>query len=1171
MSSSRQASKPILKVIGGGEADICVVLNSSGAIATPGAQQAAFERGSKPICRRALSAKPFMRPGSIDTPPPTPLRGPSDELDATSLRTRPSSDFIASTDTSNSVPASARTWPSLKASNSLTRVTDLMHTWETPTAPDVATSNDDLPKRLSRTPSSISEISVVPASLPERRRHVSESAVPTDKRHEARAFFAIGGLFATVSKNDLRPSALSARGARYFGLPPKPQYRPYISGVVSQNKVESGEGQADAKLVSVELSNIVDGVPFEKSVVGVHLMNIGNIVVRVDAEVFYATSTLSPGATQVRLRRLDSDNRNDQQKIEKYLAFKRRLKTDAMMKNPPITAVNVARGFTQRAGSPEMEAVRAALETLTSPVDLTSYVEDCRADLRSRQRFDPYFHKRDLDIYRTLLGDDLVFKENGQWNLSHDAGVADIRTHLMNGNLAFAVVGAESGVNVYFATSDSERLEGLRLHIHEAIGDEDAVTIGDITYIDAKRRLERITKISNAPGPSRARINLPTLTTPSARQPERFRDAEQIIAAVIEHDMRDDPIITSIHFNSLLDTCDSCAVALRLIGKFAGQDISFVYHRDYGVMSRNSEDRRIRMLKQLATSANRMRDALINDDYATLHEVSRTLLAPEMLGVIASTLRISSMSPARPNIYPVANALYLHLLASLIREEATFAHDTVAMLRSDEGKIYVALVGYRIRNDQYLARAWCTLMRELTLSGISAEALQSILLARANQHLRSFWQELLSARSTTRGNHLDQVYYLLKQDDLNPSLTNARRVSGLLKAVHLRVLRYFKVSRHAPAKMDRSYRARKPIPEVLEAIRRVISEESVIELERERLRSALSEAMPTMTVGEQRKLRDMVTTTVNEAWRKELPGESPPSEITQSVLASVGPRLGRHLTELRGPAIREIIDETIRRYGEHLYRHPNATEEQMAATYREHLTSASTRYAALLADDVPRGTPSPSGEQPEIESKLSTEARIVSDREARKAARAAEHAAAWARAEAATKARTEAQQAVASTSNYARVQAQDRAKEEARQAAIRATTHANRKAMEDAKKAAIIKSQREAREAAERIARDRIRAATDDAKRQARMRAVAIVKERIAARKQANTSAGGRSGRPSDDVCTESHFETKLSILRYGEIGALERLKVESGPIGDAKKTGEASGSHAKVALTSKQ
>ncbi|WP_459198837.1 hypothetical protein, partial [Bacillus subtilis] len=76
-----------------------------------------------------------------------------------------------------------------------------------------------------------------------------------------------------------------------FGLPPKPHYRPHITGVVSERNVEPGERQADAALVSVELTDIVDGVPFEKSVVGVRLMSTRNIVVCADANVFYATST----------------------------------------------------------------------------------------------------------------------------------------------------------------------------------------------------------------------------------------------------------------------------------------------------------------------------------------------------------------------------------------------------------------------------------------------------------------------------------------------------------------------------------------------------------------------------------------------------------------------------------------------------------------------------------------------------------------------------------------------------------------------------------------------------------------------------------------------------------------------------------------------------------------
>lgn len=1099
-----------------------------------------------------------MRPGLINNRLPAPVReSSSDDVDGPRPRTRSSSDFIAVGRSWDGASASTRTWPRLTASNSHPRLSELLHAYDASSEPDVATSNDDLPERLFRTRSSISEVSVVPASIPEQTRPAPHSGMSRAKRHTARAFFASEGLFATVSEEDLQPSALSARGARRFGLSSKPDYHPHIIGVVSARNAPLSKAQGDAALVRVELSDIVDGVPFEKSVVGVQLTNTGHIVVCADANAFYATSTIPPKATQVRFRRLDAGNRDDQLKIDEYLAHKRQLKADAMVNNPPLTAMNVARTLTRRAGSPDKETVRTALDTLISPVELTSYVENCRAQLRSRKRFDAHFHKRDLEIYRTLLGNDLVFKENGQWNISHDAGIADLRMHLMSGNLAFAVVGAESGVNVYFATSDSERLEGLRLHIHEAMGDADAVDIGDTTFIDAKRRLARIATLSNAPGPSRARVNLPTLAPPGARQPERCRDAEQILAAAIEHDMREDPIITGIHVNSLLDTCDSCAVALPILGQITGQDITFVYHRDYGVTSAISEDRRIRMLKMLATTGNQLRGALVNGDHPTLRRVSNALLVPEMLGVIASTLHISSRSEAHPKIYPIANALYLHLLASLIREDAIFGNDTVAMLRSNEGKTYVALIGYRIRNDPYLACAWCTLMRELTLAGVPAEALRAILLARANQHLRSFWLELLSARSTTRENHLDQVYHLLKQDDLNPSLANSRRECGLLDALRIRALRYLKISRRAPVKEDRSQGVGSPIPEVLEAIRTVISERSVIELEQERLQNELREAMPTMTLGEQRELRNMITSLVNEAWRAELPGESPPSDIVQSVLASVGPGLGRHLSAYRGPAIREIIDATIERYGKHLYRYADATEEEMAAAYREHVKSASTQYEALLADKVSSDTQSSGGVQTGIQAQVSAEARIVKERLDRKAAKTAQQTAA--------RARNEAQRATSSASNRARAQAQSRAREEIRRAAMWATSDATRTVLENAKKEAYLKSQREAREAAARIAGDQIRAATAAAKRDARIRAETVVKQRIAERRQTSIEATQSRGRPAHDKCADARLQFRLDVLR------LERLPVESSPVGEANNAGESSRARSRVTQASTQ
>lgn len=1105
----------------------------------------------------------------------TPSESASVDSSAPPPQARTSRDFIASDSESTSVQSSSRTWPRLTASNSHPRLDDFLLSFEAFTGSRSATEDGcDLPHRLFHAPSPFSEVSVVPASLPntparERTRYPSaESTTVTAKNIQAgRAFFASGGLFATLSEKDTRPNAVSTLNAQRFGLPPSPQYRDLITGMACPTEPSLDASPLEAPLIRVDLSDIVDGLPFEKTVVGVQFPDTGHVVVKLDTNVFYAASTIPRHRTGIPLRRLNPEDQHDRRCIEKYVQHKHQLKVNAMLTNPPPTAVNVARTLTHRAGDPDIETVRTALDTLTSPVELSCYIENCRAQLGSRQRFDAKLHKRDLNIYRTLLGDNLVFEENGQWNLSHSAGIAALRVHLGAANIAFATLGCESGVNVYFAISGGKRHEDLRLHIHEFMGDADAIDRDDTTFIDANRRLARMRATFDVQTAPQVRVNLPTLTPPDARQILRDRDAEQILAAVIEHDMRDDPIITDIHVNSLHDSCDSCTVALPMLGRITGHDISFVYHRDYGVTSTVSADRQIRMLKILAATANRLRGALLNGDRTALCDASKALLAPEMLAVITGTLRISSPSDIQPGIYSAANAMYLHLLASLTHERIVLSDDILAMLRSDEGKTYVSLIGYRIRNHMFLARAWCTLMRELTLVGVSAETLRPILFAKANRYLGSFWQELLGASSSVPEDHLDRVYQLLKQDDLNPSLANARSERGLLHALRLRALRYLNVSHRAPDTSDQPAPSGRLLPEIVEMIGTVISESVVIELEEERLRRELREALPSMTLSEQRKLRNMITAIVNETWQAELPGQSPPSDLVQSVLGSVGPALGRQLSAHRGPVIREIIDTTVDRYGKHLYRYVDATDVQMTEAYQDHLKMAHSQYTTLISDEAVSGKPAPREAQPNIQAQVEAQARLIKDERVREAIQSARSSEAVA-----LKAREAAKESATSAASVrARKQANARAKEEINRAALWTLRDATRTAQAQAGKEAIIRSQREARERAAKEAGDHVRAATQAAKREARERAVQVVRQRIADRRQAGIRNIEDRLHNLRTPNSDESFQARLNILRHGEMGALRRLPVAAHPIGESTDAAKGKTPRTKAALKSTQ
>lgn len=492
----------------------------------------------------------------------------------------------------------------------------------------------------------------------------------------------------------------------------------------------------------------------------------------------------------------------------------------------------------------------------------------------------------------------------------------------------------------------------MTLHIHEAMGDGDEITINDITYVDARRRVKRV--LQSAPGTqTTGLVDLPVLGEGKGDVPSRFKDAEQTIAAAIVHDMRYRAIVTGIHFNSLLDTCDSCASALSILQTLTGHAVDFVYHRDYGASAESSTDGTIRTLQTLLATASALRAQGMVNDAAAKCMTARRLLTPEVLQALAIGLRYAHGDNADQLAFRV-NVDYLRLLAGLVSEKTLPARAVLNALSSEAGLNYASLLGHRAPALETLAHAWADLMHEIADKRVSREPVLRVLLGRSGPYQASFLVELLNAPrepSDCRRALLNRLH----AERLMPSFDDLRAIEGPLGAAIL----VFRLRLHQKPAPEMAL-GQHSVPAVIDDIRRVISEKVLLRLEADRLRTRLHELMPTVTISEQQAMREMVGNVVQNAWQKVLPGEHPPSEIARQVLDDIGPGYGRDLARSRKAARDTIIRVEVSAYIEFLRANPDADVDAVKTAFQAHVASAKAAHRQLISDgtSVPTSMPS---------------------------------------------------------------------------------------------------------------------------------------------------------------------------------------------------------------------
>ncbi|AJP57319.1 hypothetical protein UC34_10495 [Pandoraea vervacti] len=789
------------------------------------------------------------------------------------------------------------------------------------------------------------------------------TANPTSKRDAPMGLFVHNDQYVRVNTSGSRLSVLSADNAQLAGLPPVPQHLDTIEGRLADTapiaQTQRAAAQSDmstqppsSSLVSLTLTNLVAGIPFEKTVFGMRLPGQpSSIVVQADRHRYYVSHRFRPESASNAFHRLDPDVPDDKRLIDLYCEGKQQFKTPAAELRRTSSFRNVLRQLEAQApprpkSRPLSCASDEAVRIFTSQNAQQAFVCANKASLSSRNRFHPEHNGFDLAVYRTILGPELVFETDGEWNIGHAAGVADLKSQLRENNFAFASVETPSGRKVYFSLSGGMRAKDVTLAIHRTMGDADEVAIGPITFIDAKRRLARaVLESPDSPSKTAMQMNLPVLDPACATTADRVNDAEQIIATVVARDARHAPLVGGIHFNTLLDTCDSCASTLALLQTQTKRPVSVVYHRDYGVTTANSRNPTILAIQQFAAAVNELHAHLITGDIAAMIHVARRLPVPPLLDALSNALlRFDGRFTDAAHLGLMSNACYLRLLGVLARTEIVRTRTITDTLLSPEGKAYVSLLATRVAMHPMLARAWVSLLDDLKKAGADRVVLMRVLLSKPGGCGRCFYVELLRAAHTP-GDVRNALVAWLKSADLVPRLRESLAFVSLRTAVKLTARRWLQVDVAQPLTFEHV-----TLKEVLLSARESLSLSALNTADNLRLATKMREAMPTIKTAEVRAFRDMIDKLVAKAWHDVLPNSAPPAHIAKAIVETHGAEYGSAVAAARKQARDAIIDEHVAVYAEFQRRHPGASQDALQSQFETCLRAARAAYLATIAD-----------------------------------------------------------------------------------------------------------------------------------------------------------------------------------------------------------------------------
>jgi len=890
-------------------------------------------------------------------------------------------------------------------------------------------------------------------------------------------------------------------------------------------------------LVPLVLSDIVQGVPFEKEIFGARIPGTtSTVVVQVEPNRFHASRMRQDHTGQVTFEWLDPRVPEDERLIDQFREIKHQIKTDT-------TELHRSESFCNVVHQLEAEQVRSgktrpssavgddAYRIFTSEQAQRRFVDGSKASMSRRDVFDAERDEFDLAVYRTVLGPDLVFETDGEWNIGNPAGVADLKASLRESNFAFAVADTAAGRKVYFSLSGGARVDGLKLAIHDSMGDADEISIDHLTFIDAKRRLAKYTREApHASSRSGVQMNLPVLDPECNTTIDRRYDAEQILASVIAYEAREHPVTGSIHFNTLLDTCDSCAGALGRLQTKTKQPVSVVYHRDYGVTTANSRNPAVRALQEFSASINELHGHLITGNFAQMYKIGRRLPTPEMLSALTDSLveaNGSYTNTAQLAIY--GNSYYLRLLGVLTRTEVVRSDNVTDALLSPEGRAYVSMLGRRVAANPMLARGWASLLHELKEAGVPRDTLLEVLLSKPSGSARCFYVELLRAPHLPRDGR-DSLVAWLEEAELVPGIAELPHYVSLRRTLTMATRLLIQIQAAECLEFNDV-----TLKDVLVQAREVLSLSALDAADNQRLANRLREAMPTITIAEQREFREMINDTLKEEWHKVLPDTQPPSHIATTLIEDLGPSYGRALIDGRKAAVDAIIARRTAAYAEFQQRNPTASQKALQDVFDAQVREARKEYRTVLSgasDTASENLATSAGQA--VQSVKSALAKQQVRQQVEDAAQAA-------RSEAAASAKSQAEQASSSAAKYA---AEREAKHMALDAVRAASLHAYNEANKAAKQKASAQvridiaayarnsTARQAKQSAQEFARDFFKKEAA-AKREhdtyvlnARLKALRADPRHVELRERLDTLSG---------LPTSNELETRFAMLRAPE------------------------------------
>ncbi|WP_150809871.1 hypothetical protein [Pandoraea sputorum] len=859
--------------------------------------------------------------------------------------------------------------------------------------------------------------------------------------------------YVRVNPAGSRLTAFSPGDAKARGLPPMPAFNDSIKGRISSELPapscastgqtgDDGAPRPAPSLVPLVLSDIVQGVPFEKEIFGARIPGTtSTVVVQVEPNRFHASRMKHDHCGQVTFEWLDPQVPEDERLIDQFREIKHQVKTDATELHRTTSFCNVVHQL-------EAEQIRSGKTRLSSAVCDDAYriftsahaqrkfVEGNKASMSRRDIFNAERDEFDLAVYRTVLGSERVFETDGEWNIGNPAGVADLKASLRESNFAFAAADTTAGRKVYFSLSGGARAESLKLAIHDSMGDADEISIDHLTFIDAKRRLAKYTREApHASSGSGVQTNLPVLDPECSTNIDRRYDAEQILAAVIAYEAREHPVTGSIHINTLLDTCDSCASALGMLQTQTKQPVSVVYHRDYGVTTANSRNPAVRALQEFSASINELHGHLITGNYAQMYKVGRRLPTPEMLGALTDSLLEANGSytnAAQLGVF--GNGYYLRLLGVLTRTEVVRSDNVTDALLSPEGRAYVSMLGRRVATHPMLARAWASLLHELKEAGVSRDTLLKVMLSKPSGSARCFFVELLRAPHSPRDGR-DSLVAWLEDAEMVPSIRELPHYVSLRRTLTLAMRLRIQIQ---PA--ERLEFNHVTLKEVLVQAREALSLSALDAADNQRLANRLREVMPTITIEEQREFREMIHDTLKEEWHKVIPDTQPPSHIATTLIEDLGPSYGRALIGGRKATVDAIIARRTAAYADFQQRNPSASQKALQEAFDAQVREARQEYRSALSrpSDTASDSLTTSANQA-VQSVKTTLAK-------QKVRQQVEDAAQAARREAAASAKSQAEQASSSAAKIA-------AQREAKYMALDAARVASLQAYNEASKA----------------------------------------------------------------------------------------------------------------------